>query len=73
MAIDNWPREHMTSTPAVFQDQPFHELDNVELSPYRALRYEESGFDQWADVIENVTRFQERKNPRNRMDLELQY
>ncbi|OVE77592.1 hypothetical protein BVX98_02395 [bacterium F11] len=72
-AIDNWPRERMTATPAVFQEQPFHELDNIVLSPHRAFRIEESGFDQWADVLENLERVREGKNPRNVVDLELQY
>ena len=72
-ALDNWPRERMTSTPAVFQEQPFHELDNVVLSPHRAFRIEESGFDQWSDVLDNLSRVEDGKNPRNVVDLELQY
>ena len=72
-AMDNWPRERMTSAPAMYQDQPFHELDNIILSPHRAFRIEESGFDQWADVLDNLARAVEGKNPRNIIDLELQY
>ena len=72
-AVDNWPRERMTSHPAVYQDWPFHDLENVILSPHRAFRIEESGFDQWSDILENMTRVVEGKNPRNVVDLELQY
>lgn len=71
--LDNWPRERMTSVPAVFQDQPFHELDNVVMSPHRAFRVEESGFEQWTDILENLGRVMDGKNPRNVVDLELQY
>ena len=72
-AIDNWPRERISSSTTVYQDQPFHELSNIVLSPHRAFRIEESGFDQWSDVLENLERVVEGKNPRNVVDLELQY
>jgi len=72
VAIDNWPRERLSSS-TVFQDQPFHKLENIVLSPHRAFRIEESGFEQWADVMENLERVVEGKNPRNVVDLELQY
>ena len=75
-AIDVWydydpiPDENNRKYPFLY---PFHELDNIVLSPHRAA----SPFDdlmRWDEVIENITRFTEGNNKfLNTVDLEKEY
>ncbi|NHJ38690.1 MAG: hypothetical protein FK731_01565 [Asgard group archaeon] len=55
-------------------DYPIHEFDNVVLSPHRAAHVVE-GYEQahWQDVIENIIRIYEGKEPFNLVDLEKGY
>ncbi|MHA2423472.1 MAG: 2-hydroxyacid dehydrogenase [Candidatus Thorarchaeota archaeon] len=52
---------------------PFHELDNVILSPHRAAYSEEIMRDQVIFVGENILRFIRGENPENIVDMKLGY
>ncbi len=56
-AIDTWYNYPSPSNPKVFPslEFPFHELDNIILSPHRA-GYVDSGFPHLNDAIENLNR-----------------
>lgn len=56
-AIDTWYNYPSPSNPTVFPslEFPFHELDNIVLSPHRA-GYTDSGFPHLDDAIENLNR-----------------
>ena len=56
-AIDTWYNYPSPSNPTVFPslEFPFHELDNIILSPHRA-GYIDSGFPHLVDAIENLNR-----------------
>ena len=56
-AIDTWYNYPSPSNPSVFPSHefPFHELDNIILSPHRA-GYVDSGFPHLDDAIENLNR-----------------
>jgi phosphoglycerate dehydrogenase-like enzyme len=56
-AIDTWHNYPSQSNPKVFPslEFPFHELDNIILSPHRA-GYVDSGFPHLDDAIENLNR-----------------
>jgi phosphoglycerate dehydrogenase-like enzyme len=51
---------------------PFHELNNVVLSPHRAAS-PLNGLKRWDEVIENISRFTRGEEPLNIVDLERGY
>ncbi|MHA2235626.1 MAG: 2-hydroxyacid dehydrogenase, partial [Candidatus Thorarchaeota archaeon] len=51
-------------------DIPFHELDNVVISPHRAAFSENSGREQREFAVENILRFIRGETPHNIIDLE---
>lgn len=75
-AIDVWyeyrpePDEHGCKYP---YHHPFHELENVVLSPHRGAS-PFGDLKRWQEVVDNIQRFAEgRKDFRNRVDLEHGY
>lgn len=75
-AIDVWydyhpkPDNHGHKYP---YSQPFHQLDNIVLSPHRAAS-PFTDLKRWDEVIENISRFsQGNKEPFNMVDLDLEY
>ena len=70
-ALDTWyeyspePDEQGRKYPYM---QPFHELDNVLLSPHRAAS-PFGDLERWEDILDNLRRFVEGEPLRNRVDL----
>jgi phosphoglycerate dehydrogenase-like enzyme len=69
-AIDTWYNYPSPSNPSVYPslEFPFHELDNIILSPHRA-GYVDSGFPHLDDAIENLNRFAKGKSLMNLISL----
>jgi phosphoglycerate dehydrogenase-like enzyme len=53
--------------------QPFHELDNVVLSPHRASYTERMHREQWDDAVESILRVARGEGVKYRVDLEAGY
>jgi phosphoglycerate dehydrogenase-like enzyme len=49
-AVDVWYRYPTDATPAPFSDHPFHELDNVVLTPHCAARTHEAESQRWIQL-----------------------
>ena len=73
-AIDTWYNYPSPSNPKVFPsiEFPFHELDNIILSPHRA-GYIDSGFPHLDDAIENLNRFVKGESLKNIISLNNTY
>ncbi len=73
-AIDTWYNYPSPSNPIVFPslEFPFHELDNIILSPHRA-GYVDSGFPHLDDAIENLNRFVKGESLKNIISLKNSY
>jgi phosphoglycerate dehydrogenase-like enzyme len=73
-AIDTWYNYPSPSNPMVFPslEFPFHELDNIILSPHRA-GYIDSGFPHLDDAIENLNRFVKGESLKNIISLNNTY
>ncbi len=70
-----WPPAKEKRIQGVFQPYtyPFHELDNIVMSPHRAADNTDA-LDRWDDVIENILCLHEgRSDFKNIVDLELEY
>lgn len=69
-AIDTWYNYPTQSNPTVFPsvEFPFHELQNIILSPHRA-GYVDSGFPHLDDAIENLHRFIQGESLKNIISL----
>jgi phosphoglycerate dehydrogenase-like enzyme len=52
---------------------PFHELDNIVMSPHRASYTERMHREQWDDVVENIRRLAGGKPVKNPVNLEAGY
>lgn len=75
-AIDVWwdyPKQWGGSGKLPSEKYPFHELDNVILSPHRAAYSENIMRDQINFVGENILRFIKGNEPLNQVDMELGY
>jgi phosphoglycerate dehydrogenase-like enzyme len=53
--------------------QPFHELDNLVLSPHRASYTERMHREQWDDAVESILRLARGEGVKFRVDLEEGY
>ncbi len=75
-AIDVWweypSAAEVTSTPPS-QRFPFHELDNIIVTPHRAAYSENTLMDQVDFIVENIRRFATGSSPHNIIDLEKGY
>ena len=75
-ALDVWweyPQKHRGSGKSPSELVPFHELDNVILSPHRAAYSENIMHDQIRFVGENILRFIRGETPQNIVDMSLGY
>ncbi|MGV9169334.1 MAG: 2-hydroxyacid dehydrogenase [Promethearchaeia archaeon] len=75
-AIDVWwdyPAEWGSAGQFPSEKHPFHNLDNVILSPHRAAYSENVMSDQIQFVAQNILRFIEGKEPLNQVDIENEY
>lgn len=75
--LDVWyvyPKSADGSTRSTFPGRrPFHELDNVVLSPHRASYTERMHTQQWDDVVENIHRLARGERVKYAVDLEHGY
>lgn len=73
-AIDTWYQYPSPGNPRVFpsKDFPFHELDNLVMSPHRA-GYVDSGFPHLDDAITNINNLAENKPLINVISLQNKY
>lgn len=73
-AIDTWYQYPSPNNPRVFpsKDFPFHELDNLVLSPHRA-GYVDSGFPHLDDAILNINNLAQNKALKNVISLQTKY
>ncbi len=75
-AIDVWwkyPKKWGGSGKIPSEEYPFHELDNVVISPHRAAYSEHIMKDQIQFVAENLLRFIKGESPENIVDMKLGY
>ncbi|MFW9928382.1 MAG: 2-hydroxyacid dehydrogenase [Candidatus Thorarchaeota archaeon] len=57
----------------VYQNYPFHELDNIIMSPHSAFKVKDIGLKTAEDILENLKLLSEGKKPKNLLNIEYGY